>query len=63
MLTNESVMLDMISQLENLWMQADTTTKVKHYQRVYNIAWECLRAPRKVYDVSCIGDASGNTIL
>ena len=63
MLTNESVMLDMISQIENLWMQAETVTTVRHYHRVYEIAWERLTALRKVSYLPCTGDAYGSTIL
>ena len=38
--TNESVMLDILPQIKNLWVQTDSTTTVKHYHMVYDVVWE-----------------------
>ena len=61
--TNESVMLDMIAQLENLWMGADTPTTAKHYHRVYDIAWDRLTALRQVSYLPYTGAASAKVVL
>ena len=56
-------MVDMLAQIENLWMQAETTTTVKHYHIVYDVVCEQLSKIRQVSYLLYTGDTSGNIIF
>lgn len=53
MTTNEIIMQDMVAQLYQLWMQAETPTTAKHYHEVHDFAVERLTALRKVSCLPC----------
>ena len=59
--TNETVMMDLLAQIKNLWMQAISTTTVKHYHMVHDIVLERLLKIREVSYLPHNGDASSNT--